>query len=242
VIDAYVLNKVVPLVDGDAVWKQYTPEMHASSEPLLPVAGHTVYVGLDFGRRPAAVFGQLINNRWLIQYEAIGKDMSSARFAPIVQRMLQTKYPGFNVMMYGDPKGRDRGQQTETTSYDVFRAHKMLVMPAPIKKNHIQTRIDVVDYLLTQSDYGHSRILISPECRVLKSAMQGGYRFPPTKPGVGEEREPVKDRFSDVADALQYLVLGGGEGRTMLGLGGPGGTIPQPVQTRTPRSRRRFAA
>lgn len=68
-IDAYVLNKIVPLVSGEAVWRQFNADIHVASEPLEPVEGHPVYVGLDFGRSPAAVFGQLIANRWYVQFE-----------------------------------------------------------------------------------------------------------------------------------------------------------------------------
>lgn len=240
-IDAYILNRIVALVDGEAVWKQFNPDVHVASAPLEVIKDAPVYVGMDFGRRPAAVFGQQVHNRWLIQHEAIGKDMSSTRFAPIVQRVLQAKYPGCEVKAFGDPKGADRTQAGETTSYDVFKTHGIFVRPAPVKQNHIQTRIDVVDFVLTTTEQGLPRFLMSPDCRMLKSAMAGGYRYPKEKPGVGEDRQPIKDRWSDVCDALQYLILGGGEGRVMTGLMA-GGNAPKPVQVSRPKSRRRFVA
>jgi hypothetical protein len=42
---------------------------------------------------------------------------------------------------------------------------------------------------------------------------------------------PEKDEYSDPADALQYLLLGGGEGRKLLS--GSEGTA-KPIQTKRP--------
>jgi hypothetical protein len=113
-------------------------------------------------------------------------------------------------------------------------------MPAPVKNNNVMARLEAVEHVLTGMEAGRARILISPACRVLVMAMDGGYRFPKERPQPGEERKPVKDRHSDVVDALQYLLLGGGEGLHMVTAGERTGR-GTPVATRVARSRRRVA-
>src|ERR1700679_3012480 len=58
-IDSRLMNRVALVVDGQAVWPMFRREYHVSREPLRPVPGYDVIVGLDFGRVfPAAVFAQ----------------------------------------------------------------------------------------------------------------------------------------------------------------------------------------
>jgi len=216
-IDAKVLNKIVPMVEGDPVHSEFNADIHVAKSDLEPLAGYPIRVGIDFGRRPAAVFGQLIGQRWRILSEVYARNMGASKFAPIVQRHLQQEYPGFDFIFHGDPKGQDQTQTDERTAYQVFASHRMPVKPAPVKQNHIQTRLDAVDMVLGQVDAGVPRLLISLRCRRLRAAMNGGYRWPKERPTVGEDRKPIKDGYSDIADALQYLLLGGGEGRALVG-------------------------
>jgi hypothetical protein len=60
--------------------------------------------------------------------------------------------------------------------------------------------------------------------------MAGGYHF---KKGDFQKVEPMKDKngYSDVSDALQYLMLGAGEGSVMTGRDRPMNKPSAPVQT-----------
>ena len=90
--------------------------------------------------------------------------------------------------------------------------------PAPVKMNLIETRIAAVDYLLGQLYDGRPRLQISPNCRTLIAGMEGGYCYERKLRSSEIKTEPAKNRFSHLADALQYLALGMGEGRAMIGL------------------------
>jgi hypothetical protein len=61
---------------------------------------------------------------------------------------------------------------------------------------------------------GKPRFALSPVCRTLKVAMAGRYHNEKDDAGV---LKPKKDKYSNPADALQYLCLGLGEGRRMTG-------------------------
>ena len=214
-IDSRLRNQITFHLDGDPVWTSYNPDTHLSAQPLVPVSGHDVIVGLDFGRRPSAVCAQEIGNRLFFQYEFRRFNASASVFAPQLKRFLEKTYPGFNFRFVGDPKGQDKGQATERTAYEIFEANGMHVTPAPVKNNHLETRLSAVDNLLNGMHNGLPRAVFSPSnCPTLKAAMAGRYHI--RKASMGDP-EPVKDKYSDVADCVQYICLFNGEGKRMIG-------------------------
>ncbi|MDQ0132655.1 hypothetical protein J2T08_000556 [Neorhizobium galegae] len=249
-IDSRVLNKITVYVDGKPVWEQFSEDSHVSKEPLDPVPGWPVYVGLDFGRQPACVVGQLINNRWIIFSEAAARGVGASIFAPIVKQLLTKRLGtwfavggdreknGYEVHFFGDPKGDDGTQSDETTAYDIFRSYGMPVRAAPVKNNHIQTRIEAVEYAMITMVNGNPRFLVcGTNCRTLKVACAGGYHFKRIKGTSRHEETPFKDRYSDIADATQYMLLGAGEGRAVTG--GSHSGRKDPVSTRPAKKSRR---
>lgn len=218
-IKSRVLNKIALVIDGDPVWPWFRREVYVAKEALKPVKGHDLYVAADFGRRPAALIAQQVNNRVVILDEMQGFNESAVTFAPRFKRHLEQKYAGFNVRFFGDPKGQDKTQTDERTAYDIWRAHGMPMQPAPVKQNLIHTRIEAVDHLGSSMYDGKPRLLISPVCRTLIIAMEGRYCFEKKRAGDIETKpEPKKDRYSDLADCLQYMAISMGEGRAMIGL------------------------
>lgn len=216
-IDSRLMVRTVLVSDGSPVWPTFRREVFVSREILHPRLGYPVWVGTDYGRSPAAVFIQQINNRVAVQHEMIGTAESTDTFAPRVARFLTQNYPDCPVHAFGDPKGNDHMQNTDRTSVEIFRAHGIEVRNPPgLKKNDIGTRVMAVSHLLHQmSDAAVPRFVVSPNCRTLIVAMAG--RYCNTRDDKGE-LNPDKNRYSHVSDALQYVVLGLGEGRAMIGL------------------------
>lgn len=218
-IKSRVLNKIALVIDGDPVWPWFRREVYVASQALHPVKGHDLIVAADFGRRPAALIGQEVNNRVVVLDEMQGFNESAVTFAPKFKRHLEQKYAGFNVRFFGDPKGNDKTQTDERTAFDVWTSNGMPMKAAPVKQNLTQTRIQAVDHLGSSMYDGKPRLLISPVCRTLIISMEGRYCFEKKKAGDGETKlEPKKDRYSDLADCLQYLAVSLGEGRAMIGL------------------------
>jgi len=223
-IDSRLMNRVALVVEGQPVWPMFNREFHVSREPLKPVPGHEVLVALDFGRvYPAALFGQEVNGRLFVQFEILGFNEPASAFAPRVQRFLTQNYPGYSVRFVGDPKGRDKGQQTEQSSYDIFAAHGMPVRPAPVKMNDIATRTEAVAFALNDNPAGVPRMQISPACRTLVVGCVGRYHLEREETG---ELKPKKDKYSNLCDSLQYFVLDRGDGRRMIGLTPTGIIMP----------------
>jgi hypothetical protein len=226
-IDSRLMVRVVLVVEGSPVWPMFRREVHVSREVMRPIDGVEVVVSLDYGRSPAAVFMQSVNNRVLIQNELIGSSEGAVTFAPKVKRFLAKHYPNCPVRLYGDPKGNDKTQTSDVSGADVFRGLGMPVQDPPgLKNNNISTRVDAVANALNEMYDGTPRVRISPVCRTLVVGMAGRYFNERDETG---ELKPTKGKYSHVCDALQYGMLGIGEGRRMLNQS-PLGNL-KPIQT-----------
>jgi hypothetical protein len=224
-IDRRVMNKVGIYLDGKAVYPTFSESDHVAPRQMQPVVGGQIIVGLDFGRDPAAVFGQNINGRWTVLSELPGDNESAEKFAPRVKRHLATRYPGFAAVFWGDPRGADKGQNVEKTAYDVFAAEGMKVRPAT-SDNNPEMRRSAVGAVLDRR-YG---LQINPDCMSLKVGLAGGYHYPKIK-GTGMFREqPKKNSYSHIVEAFENAILGGGEGQAIIRPAS--GTVPGPSKVR----------
>jgi len=177
-----------------------------------------IWIACDFGRSPAALFAQFVNNRVIVLCELQAFNVSSIAFAPLVKKTLEQKFWGYSFQATGDPKGNDKNQADERTSFEVFRSVGIPMRPAPVKMNQIDLRLSAVDSVLNSLHDGKSRLLISPTCRTLITALEGAYCFERKVHSSDIKTEPAKNKYSHVADALQYLCVSLGEGRRMVGL------------------------
>lgn len=214
-IKSRILNKIALVVEGAPVWPMFRPDFHVAREVLKPVPGHEVVIGVDPGRWAGVVFGQAIGDRVFIQHELASYNESAVTFAPKVKRFLEKHYQGFKFRAWGDPKGRDRGQANDQTSFDVYENNGIHLIPAPVKQNHIEARVSSVAHILDDNPSGVARFVLSPICRTTKIGMEGRYCLEKDETG---ELKPTKNRYSHLCNALEYLMLGLGEGRRMVGL------------------------
>jgi hypothetical protein len=233
-IDANVLNRVSPRRDGKPVLKDFNRAVHVAKRPIEVIEGLEIIIGQDFGRRPAAIFGQHLRGQWQIVHELIGRDMGADKFAPLLRNELAQKFPGMRFSIWGDPSGDFKGQNDDNVPFQIFRAHKLPVREAP--SFLFTVRLQAMEAAFTRMSEGKPAILISPTCSTLIAALDGGWHYRRMKT-IGERysEEPEKDEYSDPADALGYLLLGGGEGRMVLrGTSEPAKTINTKVNNYNP--------
>jgi hypothetical protein len=164
------------------------------------------------------VFGQrLPNGRWLWHSELVTEDMGTVRFAEEVRRIMSERYGQFRFETFtGDPAGDIRAQTDETTPFQILRANGIPASPAPT--NDFIKRREAVAFYLNRMVDGSPGLLIHPQCRYLRKGMSGGYHYRRIQV-VGDERYrdvPDKTIYSHVCEAGQYLMMGAGEGRTVI--------------------------
>ena len=224
-IDVYVMNRLGNINDGKPVYPMWVSDIHVGKEEIPIASGVPVYVGLDFGLTPAAVFGQCVRGRWLILQEIVAFDMGIVRFAELLRQEIATRYSGCEVNIIGDPAGDFRAQTDESTPFQVLRGAGLTARPA--QSNDVSLRIEAVAGTLNRMVEGQSGLLVDYRCKELIKGFEGGYGY--RRMQVSGERyddKPDKNRFSHIHDALQYLMLGGGEGRHVLGHS----NVAKPVQ------------
>lgn len=212
-VEQYVDNKITPSLSGEAVFRSsFKPDFHIAKKMLQPIPGTLVVVGMDFGRNPAAVITQIdIRGRLVILDELITEEAGSMGVEQFVSQKLrpllsQPKYMRLPVGIVGDPSGIARGQIGEES---VFRALTRLGYASqPAQTNLIEPRLRAVEKWLLQQRDGGAAFLISPHCTTLIRAMTSRYRYERLKSGDLKPMPTKSHPWSDIADGLQYGVLG----------------------------------
>lgn len=230
-VKVYVLNKYQALLDGKPVYPAFKRETHVAQSPIEPDKHQEVIVGIDFGRTPSAVFAQQSTfGRWKIFHEIIGQDMGAGRFATVLKKEIaRNGWESLDLRFIGDPAGNQMAQTSENTPFMILRAAGIQAYPAPT--NDTQVRIESVESVLNRMTDGSPSMVISPTCTVLIGGFEGGYQYK-RQYHMGKENyeeKPSKNRFSHIHDALQYAMLGGGEGRRVM-LGGRKVPVPTTVE------------
>lgn len=213
-IDVYIRNQYGTLADGKPVYPDFDKALHVAEKPLKHIPGIEVQVGIDFGLTPAAIFGQKVRGRWLILRELVAVDMGMVRFARLIKETLAEL--GGDATLTGDPTGDSRVGTDEDTPYRVLRRENLNIRPA--SSNDPSLRIEAVTTLLTRLVDRKPGVIIDPRCKVLIAGFESGYHYKRLMVSGNERYEdrPDKNRFSHPHDALQYLALGGGEGRALV--------------------------
>lgn len=192
---------------GTAVFREsFKRSFHVVPE-LIPVYGHPLLVGLDFGRDPSAIICQVDHKGRLLCLEEliaedIGLELQLQRLRPA---LMQQRYLGRPVAIIGDPAGMAKDTLYEETSFDLIKRSGFSAYPAPT--NDPDARIRAVDaFLLTQRDGGPALVIDAQRCPQLIRGLDGGYRYGKTRQGQRKPR-PDKNQYSHICDALQYVSL-----------------------------------
>jgi hypothetical protein len=205
--------------DGRPVYVSYDDNFHCQQFEIARGERYTpVWIGYDnTGRNPAAVIAQkTIDGQWRVRYEFCGEGIGMKAHAAALRRFLAEKIPNFRVeRITCDPAGRAKGAD-DLDMRMVIQREFPGVPVLNARTNEIATRIEAVDGVMRRNVNGAPAVLIHPDCKILREACISKYHYRKLKL-AGEERfteEPEKiSPYADVADALQYLLLGGGEGR-----------------------------
>ena len=214
-IDVYVMNRLGLIQEGKPVYPQFSSETHIAKEEVPIADGVPVYIGVDFGLTPAAVFGQKVRGRWLIQSEIVAIDMGIVRFSELLRQEIATRFGNQEVHIYGDPAGDFRAQTDESTPFQIMRGAGLRATPAP--SNSVDLRLEAVGSTLTKMVEGKPAFMIDRRCQSLIKGFQSGYAYKRLQvSGERFDEKPDKNMFSHVHDALQYLMLGAGEGRNLI--------------------------
>lgn len=210
-VDQYIHNKIGPSLSGQAVFrKSFIHSFHVAEGPLIPQPGLPIAIGLDTGRNPAAVLGQIDTRGRLLVFDAVyAENMGMDLFLTTVLRPLlnHEKYAATPAYLVIDPACRQRSQIGEENVLEAVKRNGFSAIPA--QTNNIDPRLRAVEKFLVEQRAGGAAILFDPQgCRDLVLAMGSRYRYKIKKDTTLEEKPEKLHPWSDLADALQYLCLG----------------------------------
>ena len=216
-IDVYIMNRLGTVEEGKAVYTEFNESIHLADEPILVPARSQIVVGMDFGLTPAAAFClRLPRGRWAIVHELVCQDMGTIRFAEQIRQEVALRFNNCDVTFYGDPAGDQRAQTDETTPFQILRAAGIQAIPAP--SNDVALRLESVNACLNRMIEGLPAFLLDKRCVTLRKGFLGGYHYRRLSVSGAErfEERPSKNMYSHIHDALQYALLGAGEGRRLV--------------------------
>lgn len=229
----FIHNKFGAVRDGNPVYSQYSDDRHCianmAADPRLPV-----HLGLDGGNTPAAVFGQKTAGGQIRVVDecvvfAPGKEKTLAslgakEFGQLVGRYWNDHFAQCTLgevswadpsAWYGDSDANAEDRAWIHRFVDGFNetaiGAKIKVKPAPVKRNLLGPRLEAVRDVLKGANDNQAAYVISDRCKVLREGYNRGYVVVRSQLSTGGGRwgeTPVKNDFSHVHDANQYLVLG----------------------------------
>lgn len=220
---SWILNmccsEVRRAADQRLVYPDYRREVHVAASKLEydPRFGDLL-VGMDFARNPAAVFAQSADGQLRILREFVGINVDVAAFvAATIMPQVNQLWPNVKIRGWGDPSGNSRTGGDDSTAFTHAREGGLALVPA--WTNDPNERQRAVTRRLTRMVGGAAGVVIDPSCTTLIGGFNGGYRFQRIKvEGTLDEYkdEPMKNLFSHIHDAAQYLMTGldRGSGRT----------------------------
>jgi hypothetical protein len=223
--DMYVHCKYGASRVGKPVYESYEDNTHCRPFDLITVSNPKqapftpILIGYDnTGRTPAALIAQrTMNGQWRCRYEFIGEGMGMKAHAAALRVFLTQKIPDFRIdKITCDPAGEAK-DANDINMRQIVMAEFPGVTVVNARTNDIATRIEAFDGPLRRMVNGEPAVIIHPDCKTLRKACLNKYQYRRLKI-AGEERyteEPDKSAkpYDDIANAGQYLMLGGGEGR-----------------------------
>lgn len=198
--------------EGLPVYGDFNAQIHLSESPIKPHLGLPLLIGFDFGLSAACIVGQLQEDQLVALKEFTSVNMGARRFLAHVAPLLRQAFPRWgsfkrDYLCFGDPSGAFRKDTDEGTCFQELDRVGFSPEPGPVA---FEARRTSVEHFLTRTTKkGPCLIINSTECPVLTKGFEGGYHYPEKaleiEPGV---LAPVKNHYSHVHDAFQYLCSG----------------------------------
>lgn len=227
-IRRFVDNEFGAVRNGQPVFPEFIDSFHVAINDLAVAEGIELCMAIDGGATPAAVFGQKMPTgeiRILDELVIFNDDedrqlqsMGPTAFGKACREFVNERFPNARIsVVWSDPAsayGETEGEDDLTWLDDFSLAFGMKAKPAPVKGNRLkgpQGRLEIVRDLLVNNVAGRPGLILSPACRFLRRGFNNGYVIVRVARSNGTglwKDEPLKNDFSHVQDALQYLVAG----------------------------------
>ncbi len=221
-IQRYLQAKYIYFIDGKAWMPEYSDAVMSQAIPWdreMPLTG-----GIDCGGgtlNPAAVVGQKGRlGDWRVLYELSMFDIGIDRFSDILSQGIAERFPGNQgIKFYIDPAGRGRDEIYETSVLQHFTDKGFDVALASTNDINIRREALAIPMgrMIVVGGRPRPGFLVHTDCRMLRAGLAGKWFLKRVQGRDDRYHEkPVKNEWSHVCEACQYMTLGGGEGRLLV--------------------------
>lgn len=214
-IKAFVEGEFAPLKTGTLVFPEFNRERHVAKMGDVRVpSGIPLGLSFDFGRTPVcgvwveSSSGRLIQIEEVMMEDASVETLATEGLLPLLRK----HYPGSKIeWATGDPAGEIRGQQVDTSPYEVLW-ELGIPIENPGGANKLSPRLEAVKQRLNRLEHGGFAMLqIRENCTFTIEALSRTYIFEKVATGRDTVRDtPTKSHVnwvSDLADQVQYAAL-----------------------------------
>lgn len=198
--------------EGLPVYGDWNKTLHESPFVMEAHVGLPLLIGWDFGLCAAAIVGQLQGSKLCILKEFTSMNMGAERFSTYVVHQLRQLYPQWadrkrDWLCWIDPSGQFRKDTDEGTCARVLDNKGFSPMPGPVAWEARRGAVEA--FLCRMTKEGPSFQVNTMQCPVLSKGFEGGYRYPKKATELEQTiLSPLKNMYSHVHDALQYLCWG----------------------------------
>jgi hypothetical protein len=204
-IDMYIEGKPGVLIRGKLVYNNFNRDWHIAIQPLIWNKG-TLYRGWDnSGNCPACILLQMPDFRKVQVLKEFTTDKEGiVDFTKRVVVECEQNYPGAKYLDYGDPAGAADYSKREGGFTNNAKLMKDACGIEVISSDqNITARLQAIDQQLSKID----GVLIDSSCTRLINGFLGGYCYKEIG-NTGEYSDTiVKNRWSHIHDAFQYVML-----------------------------------
>jgi len=189
----------------------FRPDEHVAPGPIAPVRELPINLGFDVGGTPAGAINQTMPSSAVRMLREVVTDPDPItgpdRFAEMVLALLMSDFRGMPIgLSFGDPSafyGADKITGEYAWMQTVALALSINIQPAPSQEPSI--RIGSIGILLKQ----RGMYLVDPRCERAIGGFIAHYKLgKDSKGGILNGGRPVKNAWSHIIEAEQYVVLG----------------------------------
>lgn len=184
---------------------EYNPEIHVLKHRREPDPNHPVlFRGWDFGGNHSVVVCQRVRQKLYVIDEFPNMGYNTREIAAHIQQECMQRYGDeFSYVEVIDPSGRWEGKtSTGLACKDVMNDLDMNIIAGVQDPTR---RIDAVMKLLSTNSGGTPNLLFNPGLHMCNGGMIGGYHYPEKETQNQKINRPVKNQFSHIMDALEYV-------------------------------------
>lgn len=195
----------------------YNEDLHMIPGRIEPRKGVPILRGWDFAGNHSIAFAQFVEGRLYIIDELPNIGWHTRDVVPKVLEFSSQKYPEFSFIDLPDPSAFDRGRNDVDGESNIDRMVSMGIDRRQIIKvstNRQEPRLDAVLKLLTGLTEGKPKFNIAETCPMTRTGLKGAYQFKEKIQQNQSKPSIVKNEWSHIIDAVQYICLFVGSGWT----------------------------